>query len=118
MDVSLSEEIKWRYYCTSSAVEQLKYKEMILNRRSVSDGYEITLNVAGSKKEDVVVTAKPDGELKILVKENEYFSERVFRWVAGALYDSLKTKVKFEYGLLVITIPYKDKMHDVEIKVD
>jgi HSP20 family molecular chaperone IbpA len=119
MSANLSEEIKWRYYCTTAEyVEQLKLKDMILSRKSVSDGYEIILNVVGSKKEDVYVNAKPDGELSVNVRANDYFTERTLRFQVDKFLDSSKAKAKIERVLLVINIPYKDSMHDVQIRVD
>lgn len=119
MDVSLSEQIKWRYYCTVSDNVKLKnLKAMILSSKGVSDGYEIILNVAGSKKDDIVITAKPSGRLTVKIQANELFSERNYYWTAGTVYDVVKAKSKLENGLLTINIPYKDKMSDVKITVD
>jgi HSP20 family molecular chaperone IbpA len=91
---------------------------MILKKGYVNDGYELILNVAGSEKDDFTVKAGPGGALTLNVDKNNYFSEREYKFVADTALDVQKTKAKFENGLLVLTIPWRDKCNEVKIRVE
>ena len=91
---------------------------MILKKGYVNDGYELILNVAGSKKDDFTVKARPDGALTLVIEKNDDFSEREYKFIADTALDVQKTKAKFENGLLVLTVPWRDKGNEVKIRVE
>jgi HSP20 family molecular chaperone IbpA len=82
-------------------------------------GHIITYNIAGASKEDVIIK-KRDGMIDIHIKGSELFKELKDKlWIPVGV-DADKVSVKYENGLLNISLPrvVGGSNEDIEIIVD